>query len=202
MPQKNKNALTHLQKDPILAQIIAQYGALDPVVHHHDDLFTNLIDMIVSQQLSGKVAVVIFGRLKALIPSYPFLPADVIEAEQEAMRACGLSYAKIRYSKNIAQAVIDNTLNFGYLQSVGDEVVIENLTKIKGIGSWTAEMFLMFSLDRPDVFSTGDLGLKTAISRLYAVDRTDLAKIEAISTRWSPYRTLACRYLWKSLDNQ
>jgi DNA-3-methyladenine glycosylase II len=117
------------------------------------------------------------------------------------LRAVGLSYAKAKYVKSVCEHALSGDVDFEGMRNLPDEEIIAELIKIKGVGRWTAEMFIMFSLNRPDVFSLGDLGLRNAVAKLYNVDRDDLAAIEKISQKWKPYRSLASRYLWKSLDN-
>lgn len=199
-----KKELSHLKKDPIMALVVEKYG--DIVWAQAPDLFEDLVESIISQQLSGKAAKTIFGRFKDLYPStalgtiaFP-TPKQILATPHEKLRAVGLSNAKARYVKSLAEFVDTGQLVLDELKDKSDEEVITSLTRVKGIGRWTAEMILIFSLGRPDVFSMGDLGLKKAISKLYKVDMKDLEKIEKISDAWSPYRSLACRYLWKSLE--
>lgn len=182
----------HLAKDPVMAKLIKKYGEIE-VKPSDTDHFTDLIDTIVSQQLSIKAASTIFGRFKSLLKSFPFDPQEVLDLDEDLARSAGVSYAKIRYSKNIAKAVIEGSLHLSKFDSMSDDEIKSELVKINGIGPWTAEMFLMFTLGRPDIFSIGDLGLKNAILKLYP------SGVDPAS--WKPYRTYACRYLWKSLDN-
>lgn len=192
MTATKNRAHAHLAKDPVMAKLIKKYGEIE-VVPSDTDHFTDLIDTIISQQLSIKAASTIFGRFKSLLKSFPFNPQEILDLDEELARASGVSYAKIRYSKNIARAVLDGSLHLPKFGSMSDEEIKAELIKIKGIGPWTAEMFLMFTLGRPDLFSSGDLGLKNAIAKLYP------SGVDPLS--WKPYRTYACRYLWKSLDN-
>ncbi len=197
-------ALLHLKKDPIFKKLIQNYDL--PAFSQRtktDDLFAALVRAIVNQQLSGKAADTILQRFKNLYKPKSFpTPLQVIKTSDEKLRACGLSYSKIKYIKGLALAVHEKTLDLQSLVDLSDEEVIFELTKLKGIGKWTAEMILIFSLNRPDVFSLGDLGICTAVSRLYNVDRKNIKKIEKISLKWSPYRSIACWYLWRSLDNR
>jgi DNA-3-methyladenine glycosylase II len=124
-----------------------------------------------------------------------------MEKSDDELRAVGFSYAKAKYVKDICRSVVEGEIDFESLRNLPDEDIIAELIKIKGVGRWTAEMFVMFSLGREDVFSLGDLGLRNAIAKLYGVDRDDLKKIEKISQAWKPYRSLASRYLWSSLLN-
>lgn len=166
-----------------------------------ENLFLDLIENIMGQQLSIKVAKIINGRFLNLFENKNPTPQEVIAIPHETYRAQGLSNAKARYVKNIAQAVIDKELLIENFAKMTDEEIKEQLVKIKGIGNWTAEMFLIFSLKRPDVFSLGDLGLRTAIEKLYDIKRDNLKEIEKLSKTWAPHRTLASRLLWSSLDN-
>jgi DNA-3-methyladenine glycosylase II len=192
----------HLSRDPILASILQQYPP--PTLRNVEkiDLFTDLVESVVGQQLSGRVADVINTRLKALLGQSILTPGGILAAPEDALRACGLSWSKIRTIKGVAAAVTTNQVDFATLSQKEDDDIIADLTQFKGIGPWTAEMFLIFTLQRPDVFSVGDLGLRTAVARLYQVERTDLSAIATIATQWSPYRSVAARYLWMSLDNQ
>lgn len=191
-------ALRHLKKDLVLSEIIKQYKIEES--NSSVDLYQDLIDSIISQQLSGKAAATIFGRFKLLFGKKFPTPKQILKMPDDKIRACGISYSKIRYIKGICQAIEDNTLNIKKISTLSDEEVIIELTKLKGVGRWTAEMILIFSLRRPDVFSVGDLGLRTAVSKLYKIEREDRAKIEELAKKWSPYRSLAARLLWKSLE--
>ena len=195
-------AIHHLQSDPVMAKLITRHDR--PTWREPNDInvFADVIAAIISQQLSVKVADVIEARVYALLPAGKPAPQAIIELDTEAIRACGVSYAKIRYMKAAAEAALSGQVAFESLKSKSDEDVIADLITIHGVGRWTAEMLLMSSLHRPDVFSLGDLGLRTAVSRLYSVERTDLPAITAIAQQWSPYRSIASKYLWKSLDNE
>lgn len=178
--------------------LISSYGEL--LFDWESNLYENLIDSIISQQLSVKAAATISKRFKALFGETFPRPKQILEMPDEKIRECGISYSKIKYIKGICEAIEKGELDLEKLPNLSDEEVIAELTKLKGIGRWTAEMTLMFTLKRLDVFSMGDLGLRNAVAKLYNVDRDDLKKIEEISGNWKPYRTLASRYLWKSLD--
>src|SRR5258708_2631820 len=184
-------------KDPIIKKLIEKYGELD--WKESSDLFEDLVDAIISQQLSGKASATIFGRFKKLFDSKFPTAEEILETHNEKLRSAGLSYAKVKYIKSLAEAIYTQELVLENLSGMADEEVVTHLTKVKGIGRWTAEMILIFSLRRPDVFSLGDLGLRKAVSNLYNVDIDDLAKIEEISLMWKPNRSIVCRYLWKSL---
>ncbi len=196
-----QKAVSSLQNDPLLKTLIEKHGPLE-VRPLSTNLYLDLVDSIVSQQLSIKAAETIFGRFKKLFPNEVFTPELVVEVDTELVRKAGLSYSKITYIKGLSQAVMNREIDLVSINSLSDEEVMRELTKIKGIGQWTAEMMLMFSLGRPDVFSVGDAGLRRAIFNLYGIPQTDLPAIQALSLSWRPYRTYASRYLWKSLENE
>lgn len=172
----------------------------DLVWHEPRELFIALARNIIGQQLSGKVADVIIGRFEKLVGVIK--PANILAIPDEQLRSVGMSWAKVKYVKALAQAVQSGSLDLKKVKTLPDEEVIIELTKVKGIGRWTAEMVLIFHLQRPDVFSLGDLGLRTAVAKHYKVDRNNLKKIAKIAATWSPHRSTASRLLWKSLDNQ
>jgi len=194
----HKKAIKHLSKDPVIKKLIKTHGELK--FDGEVNLLSDIIESIVNQQLSEKAGATIWGRFKALFNSKTFPdPNEVLKTSDEKIRKCGLSYSKIKYIKGVCEALVKNEISLEKLGEQTDEEVINELVRLKGVGKWTAEMILMFSLKRPDVFSLGDLGLRTAVSKLYKVDRNNIKKIEKISLNWSPYRTIAARYLWKSL---
>jgi DNA-3-methyladenine glycosylase II len=199
------NQAAYLAKnDPVLAAVIAKAGKLararekDPAPNGH---FRELVIAIINQQLSGKAADTIQKRFEALFAPKKFPTArDVLAMPAPKMRKAGLSKMKVSFIKDLAKKVLDGTIDFKKMPQWTDEEVIEHLVRVKGIGRWTAEMFLMFSLGRDDVFSYGDLGLKNAIKKLYKLRaHPSPRQAEKISSAWKPYRTLASRYLWKSL---
>lgn len=198
-------ALRHLKKDLVFRKIIKEYKVEE--LNGESNLFADLIESIVNQQLSGKAAATIFKRFKLLFGNlsakskFP-KPAQILKISDEKIRACGISYPKIKYIKGICQAIVDKNLDIKKISKLSDEEVIIELTKLKGVGRWTAEMILIFSLKRPDIFSIGDLGLRNAISLHYKINKEDLKKIELVSQKWSPYRSLASRLLWRSLNNK
>ncbi len=187
--------------DPILQKVAVEFSVLAPVVLT-ENLFVDIVSSIVSQQLSVKAADTIWKRFELLFPHKKVTEVALVGLSDQTIRDVGCSFPKIKYMKGLAQMIIDNELDLAGLVHMSDEEVISELTKVKGIGRWTAEMILIFSLARQDVFSIGDLGLRNAISNLYGVDRDDLSAITKLSEAWSPNRSLACRYLWKSLDNK
>ena len=199
--------------DPILGEVIKRITLEEraPQENH----FYALVSEIIGQQLSGKAADAIEKRFLALFDSRLPKPKEILALSDETIRTAGLSFSKISYIKNIAKADIDFKRSgkqgsarragsyFDSFSELGDEEIISALIKIKGVGRWTAEMFLMFTLARPDVFSYGDLGLRKAMVGLYKLKKEPtLKKATQISNKWKPYRTLACRYLWASSDNR
>lgn len=193
----------YLQKvDPVLGEVIKQINLPDR--KRSSNHFRSLVESIVSQQLSVKASDTIFKRFLQLFPGNKFPKAEVIlKMPDSKFRSVGISNSKTRYIKDLALHVHQGKLNFQKFKKLSDEEVVEVLIKVKGIGRWTAEMFLMFSFDRPDLFSHGDLGLRNAIKKLYGFKKEPTVKqIKKIVAKWSPHRTLACRYLWKSLSNE
>jgi len=194
-------AQKYLQKvDPILGKIIHQIPPFAYKVKK-DEAFIKLVDEIVGQQLSGKVADVIFARFLTLFPNKEITPEKVLKLEDQAIRDVGMAWSKVRSIKDLALKVSNKEVILEKLEELKDEDVIAELTKVKGIGRWTAEMFLMFHLERPDIFSHGDYGLRKAIKNIYNLKELPTQEeAEKISQQWSPYRTLASQYLWRSLD--
>jgi DNA-3-methyladenine glycosylase II len=172
-----------------------------PVLVRANDYFVDLIETIIGQQLSGKAADTIFGRFKNLMPDGLVTPENILKIGDEKIREAGMSYSKIKYIKGVSHEVLNNGLDLKKFDQESDEIVREELIKLKGIGPWSAEMFLMFSLGREDIFSPGDQGLKNAIKKLYGFNNEPTEKeMLEISIKWKPYRTYASRILWKSLD--
>jgi DNA-3-methyladenine glycosylase II len=161
-----------------------------------------LLRSIVGQQLSTRAAATIYGRLLELFGGHPPTPEQLLKADPDAMRAAGLSHAKVAYLRDLAQHVEEGSLELERLPELPDEEVAAQLTAIKGVGQWTADMFLMFHLHRPDILPVGDQGIRRAIQVEYGL-RTlpDAKQIQKIGTPWRPYRTLASLSLWSSLDN-
>lgn len=198
------NAISHLRKDPVLAVLVEKIKLTAWPAQDNRQLFQHVVEAIIGQQLSNKAADTIIARfIKLFDKSGRRFPGaqQILKTPDEEIRGCGTSWAKVRYIKDFCQATLDGRLDLGRIPGLADEEVIVQLTKVKGIGRWTAEMILIFTLRRPDVFSLGDLGLRTAVGKLYKVDRDNLKKIEKISAHWKPYRSLASRLLWKSLDS-
>jgi DNA-3-methyladenine glycosylase II len=169
-----------------------------------NDHLTALTGAIVSQQLSTKAASTIFGRFAALFPDAQIPHAAAIhEVSDAALRGVGFSGQKVGYLRDLCARIVDGRLVLDELDVLGDELVIERLTAVKGFGRWTAEMFLMFRLHRPDVLPVGDLGIVNAIQRLYKLrSRPNPKRILAMGEAWRPYRSVACWYLWQTLRNE
>lgn len=166
------------------------------------NLFLDLVETIIGQQLSVKAARTIINRFFELFgDKTEITPEKMLKTDKELLRSKGISYQKISYIQSLATHILEGKLKLDILDQLPDDVVKRELVQVKGIGEWTAEMFLIFSLARPDVFSVGDLGLRTAIGKLYGIDREDKDEILKISQKWSPYRSTASLYLWSSLDN-
>jgi DNA-3-methyladenine glycosylase II len=189
-----------LAKDLVLKKIIARVRLKERKPHKR--YFESLSVAIINQQLSGKAAATIEKRFIALFPGEKFpKPEQVLKKSNAKLRSSGLSLPKIGYIKSLAKLVAKGDIKFGKFFKMSDEEIISSLIQVKGIGRWTAEMFLMFCLGRPDVFSHGDLGLKNAIKKWYKLDvKTHAKKYHRLVESWSPHRTTAARYLWASLD--
>ena len=195
-----KSAINHLiAADPVIAAIVKQVGAYRPRYATPD--FHNMARSIAYQQLHGKAAATIFGRLCAATGSEALTPQNVLALSIEQMRACGLSKQKLAYIRDLAEKTISGDVNFDQLPQMDDEDIIEHLTRVKGIGRWSAQMFLMFALKRPDVMPVVDLGINMAIKKAYNKRKLPKPKqILKISEPWRPFRSVACWYLWRSVD--
>jgi DNA-3-methyladenine glycosylase II len=196
------DVLAVFAKDPILAGIV---GRAKPLLSSRsEDVYFELLSAIVSQQLSTKAAATIFSRFKALYPDgYPHAHL-VSETADETLRAAGLSFQKIGYIRNVANFAQAGELEHAVIDAMEDDELISHLTQIKGVGRWTVEMLLMFALGRPDVMPVDDLGIQNAMKRHYGLEETGKVlklKMLEISENWRPYRSIACKYLWQSLDN-
>lgn len=187
--------------DPILYRAI--HGDDWYVLKHPHDRFTGLCRIIIGQQLSTKAARSIFEKFIAQFPRKRPTPERVLAISENELRACGLSRAKCRSLFALAKSIHERSLPLHRLHTLADEDVAAHLIGIRGIGRWSAEMFLMFYLGREDVFSPGDLGLRSAIKQLYRKRRLPTPhEAETLARRWSPYRSYACRILWQSLDGK
>jgi DNA-3-methyladenine glycosylase II len=194
-----RKAVAHLKKsDPVLRAIIERLGPCR--MEFGPPEFHSLAEAIVYQQLNGKAAVTIFRRFAALAGE-PLTPTGVLKLTDEQMRSVGLSKQKTAYLKDLAAKTNAGLLDFSKLPALPDEEVIKHLTQVKGIGVWTAQMFLMFTLKRENVLPTGDYGVQAAIKKHYKKRKLPKPQVmEKIAKCWEPYRSVACWYLWKSLD--
>jgi DNA-3-methyladenine glycosylase II len=190
-----------MRRDPILGAAIKRIGACRMAERQRSDHLSALAGAIVSQQLSTKAAATIFGRFLALFPEQRIPDAAAIEAlDDVALRGVGLSGQKVGYLRDLCARIADGRLRLDELDDLPDELVIERLTSVKGFGRWTAEMFLMFRLHRPDVLPVGDLGIVNAVMRMYGLRKQpDAKRLLKIGEAWRPYRSVACWYLWQSL---
>jgi DNA-3-methyladenine glycosylase II len=190
------------RRDPVIRDLIRQHGRCGLADAQHTDPFTALVHAIVSQQLSTKAAATIAGRVDALLGGTP-TPERVAAASDPELRAAGLSGQKIGYMRDLCARIANGSLPLDRLHALDDPAVIEALTQVKGIGRWTAEMFLMFRLHRPDVLPVGDLGIVKAVQRAYGLRKApDPKRLTRIGEPWRPYRSIACWYLWASLENK
>jgi 3-methyladenine DNA glycosylase/8-oxoguanine DNA glycosylase len=194
-----RKAINHLKKsDPVLRGIIERVGPFR--MEFGPPEFCSLAESIVYQQLNGKAAATIWERFEALAGD-PLTPEGILKLTDEQMRGVGLSKQKSSYLKDLASKTAAGQLDFSRLPELSDEEVIKHLTQVKGIGVWTAHMFLMFTLQRPDVLPTGDYGVQAAIKKHYRKRKMPKPEVmEKIARAWSPYRSVACWYLWRSLD--
>jgi DNA-3-methyladenine glycosylase II len=196
-----RKALNHLRKaDPVLAAIIERIGSYR--MEYGPPEFHSLAEAILYQQLNGKAAATIFGRFAALAGD-PLTPAGILKLSDEQLRSVGLSKQKSSYLRDMAERAASGQLDFSKLHELSDEEVITHLTQVKGVGVWTAQMFLMFTLKRPNVLPTGDFGIQMAIKRHY--NKRKMPKplqMEKIAKCWEPYRSVACWYLWRSIDTK
>jgi len=194
--------IAHLQKDKKLAKTIGDE------VHElklHPNIPVRIMASIISQQLSTKVAKVIFKRFLELYKGKEPRPQQVLDTPFEALRGIGLSKAKVSYVQNVASFCIERKITDKKLLAMSNDEIIDLLVQIKGVGRWSVEMLLMFTLGREDVFAVDDLGIQQAMTKLYKLDATDKKgmkeKMLKLSAKWSPYRTYACMHLWRWKDN-
>jgi DNA-3-methyladenine glycosylase II len=194
-----RKAINHLKKsDPVMRGIIERVGTCR--MEFGEPTFHSLAETIVYQQLNGKAAVTIFKRFTDAAGE-PVTPKGILKLTEQQLRDVGLSKQKSSYLRDLAAKTESGLLNFEKLQTMEEIDVIEHLTQVKGIGVWTAHMFLMFTLRRPDVLPTGDYGIQVAIKKHYRKRKLPKPKdMERIAKAWSPYRSIACWYLWRSLD--
>jgi DNA-3-methyladenine glycosylase II len=199
-PPYASDAIAHLKRvDPILGELIDRVGPY--LIPRRPERFQALVRAIIFQQLAGRAAQTIYDRFIKQVGGKRFPTAAlVLAASDEALRAAGLSRGKMAYIRDLAGHVRDRTLDFHRFHRMDDDAIITNLTQVRGIGRWTAEMFLMFNLHRPDVLPVDDLGVRNAVARLYAMSRPPLPKeLREFGERWRPYRSVAAWYLWQSM---
>jgi DNA-3-methyladenine glycosylase II len=201
------SAEAHLRRaDPVLGALLDAVGAEalgDARAGRPDDHYGALVRAIVGQQLSTKAARTIYGRLTDRFDGHTPTPEQILADDPEQLRSVGLSRAKASYLRSLAEHVVSGQLELERFDALPDEQVEAELVAVKGLGQWTAHMYLMFHLQRPDVLPTGDLGIRRAVERAYGLEGLpDPAQLTEIAEPWRPHRTLACRYLWRSLDNE
>ena len=195
-------AIEHLRtNDAKLAKVIANHHA--PQFSPHTDYYYELVTSIIGQQLSVKAAASITKRFVALFGSFP-TPEQILEKDIEELRSVGLSRPKASYIRDLAARIVDGSVRFNHLDRLSNQEIIDELTKVKGIGVWTVHMFLLFCMGRQDILPVGDLGIRNGIKLLYGLDHLPLAaEVETIAKKnhWHPYESIAAWYLWQSLDN-
>lgn len=196
----------HFKKsDPIIHAAMEKLDFDEWIKPHNNHTglyyFQRLCREIIGQQLSGKAASTINSRFEALFNGKEITPDNLLRFPDQTLRDAGMSWAKVSYVKNIATAYSLNSVAFDKFNMLTDEEIIKELTSIKGVGPWTAEMFLMFTLGREDVFSHGDLGLRKGFSKVYGIEKPTKIQIEEVVTKWSPYKSYGSFTLWHTLDN-
>lgn len=201
---RHRASIAFLKQDQLLGAFVRGYGPLRFRREHSLSAFQSLCESIVYQQLSGKAAATILGRFVTLWPKKKFpTPEDVLKIKNEKLRAVGLSQQKASYLKDLAAKFLDGTIDQKKFPQMSDREIIEHVTAVKGIGEWTAQMFLMFTLGRPDVLPTGDLGIQKAFQKVFKLRaKPNPKKMERLAECWSGHRTVACFYLWRLLDEK
>ena len=197
----HRKALSHLRADPALARVIAKVGPCRFAPTAEGTHFDALVRSIIYQQLSGKAAATIHARMQDIFGGRAPTPAELAATPDETLRAAGLSRQKLGYLKDLAARVHSGAVPLDHLDELPDDEIIEALVQVKGIGRWTAQMFLMFRLGRPNVLPELDLGIQKGIQRAYrlrSLPKPD--RVRKIGAKWAPYSTVACWYLWRSLD--
>jgi DNA-3-methyladenine glycosylase II len=199
----HEHSIRHLKKDRYLGAFIRSYGPLTFRRDHTQEPFQSLCESIIYQQISGKAAASILSKFIALWPKKKFpSPAEVKKINIKQLRSAGISPQKASYLKDLAEKFIDGTITPKAFPRMSDADIIEHVVRVKGIGEWTAQMFLMFTLGRPDVLPTGDLAIQKAFQKIFRLRKKPSPKrMEALSKDWAGHRTVACFYLWRTLDN-
>lgn len=191
------------QNDPVLAGLVSHFG--DCRLAPHTNYYGELVSAIIGQQLSEKAGATIYKRFLTLFDDELPTPEQILATDTEAVRGIGCSYSKVGYMKDLAQHIVDGRLDLAHIATLPDDIVIRQLVAVKGIGEWSAHMFMMFSLGRLDILPTGDLGIRKAMMNLYGLPELpkppEMHKI-ALQNGWTPYQSVASWYLWQSLDNQ
>jgi DNA-3-methyladenine glycosylase II len=197
-------SMEFLKKDACLGAFVKSHGPIRHRRRHAGGAFQSLAEAIIYQQLSGKAADTILRRFVALFRNAEFpAPDDVLKVREEKLRAAGLSGQKAGYLKDLASKFKDGTIDPKLFKDMSDADIIAHVTAVKGIGEWTAQMFLMFTLHRPDVLPTGDLGIQKGFQRLFRLKaRPSAAQMEKLARPWAGHRTLACMYLWRLLEKE
>ena len=191
------------RRDPVLSALIKRHGACGLAAAQRADHLAALTRAIVGQQLSTKAATTIYSRLLTLMPEGAPDAAAIAALMDDQFRSVGISRQKAAYLRDLAQKVVSRTLDLNALDAMADEEVVAALSQVKGIGRWSAEMFLIFRLHRPDVLPVGDLGIVNAVHRAYRLRKKPTAdRIRRLGEAWRPYRSVASWYLWRSLDNE
>lgn len=194
--------VSHLSKDKKIAKLLVQQESVK--LGNRKQVYLHLCSSIMSQQLSTKVASLIRKRFMKLYSGKP-TPQKILDTSYDILRSIGLSGAKANYIQNTARFALEHGMDHKVLRKMDNEELIEHFTQIKGVGRWTAEMLLMFTLGREDVFAVHDLGIQNAMIKIYKLDKTDKKKLREdmlrISAKWAPYRTFACVHLWRFKDN-
>lgn len=203
MPNVYQQAADHLRKhDSVLAPVIIKYGLC--TMRPHKNYYQELVESIIGQQISVKAGTAIRKRFVDLFGGTFPKPQAILEKSVDELRTTGLSRGKATYVRDLAQHVVDGMVRFDHLDSLSNDEVIAKLTPVKGIGEWTAHMFLMFCMGRLDVLAHGDLGVRLGIQKLYKLKNlpspTEVQKL-ALKNKWHPYESIACWYVWQSLDN-
>ncbi len=203
MANNHRKAVNHLKRvDPVLAQVIERVGSCGLTARAEGTHFDALLRSIVYQQLSGKAASTILGRVLAHYGERYPTPAEIIATPDEPLRAAGLSRQKLSYLRDFAMRVESGEVPLHDIDHLDDDAIIDHLVRVKGIGRWTVQMFLMFRLGRPDVLPELDLGIQNAIRKAYRKRKRPTPKdVKRIGAKWSPYSTVASWYLWRSLEN-
>ncbi|NUO38442.1 MAG: DNA-3-methyladenine glycosylase 2 family protein [Gemmatimonadaceae bacterium] len=203
MTTSHRSAVAHLRRvDPVLGEIIARVRKAPPPPRRAGTHYDALVRAIIYQQLSGKAAATIHRRFSELYPNKRPRAHLVLATSDEALRGAGLSRQKIGYLRDLSARVVDGSLPLAHLGRLPDDAIIEHLVRVKGIGRWTVQMFLMFRLGRPDVLPELDLGIQNAIQRAYGLKKRPKPKdVIRLGTKWRPHATTACWYMWRSLEN-